>query len=361
MKVGILTFHCAHNYGAVLQCYALQETLKKMGCNVVVIDYRPNYLITPYKVFNFRRLLTKNIWLLFKRCVVESLTLPTKIIRSRNFNAFIKHFLNLSKKECISPNFDAYIMGSDQIWNSGITNGFDGCYFGYLPFPKEHRKYIAYAASMETEVLDENAQAYLQTALNNFDAISVREKHLAQLLQPLIDKPIKIVLDPTLLVDRHVWDKFLGTCPINGKYVLVYQVRENKETCRIAHEVAKQIGAVVIAISASVSWRRSEKTYQRESPQSFINWIKHASCVITTSFHGTAYSIIFDRPFYYVKWGTGDTRAESLLSATGLLNRILDKKLLPIFEDIDYIEVNRKLEKLRTESHDFLFAALNSK
>ena len=136
MKIGILTFHCAHNYGAVLQCYALQEMLKGMGHTVEIIDYRPDYLRMPFDVINLHRIQSRNLLRLVKSIILETLSLSQRIIRHRKFDSFIKYYLNLSRSVGISSDYDVYVMGSDQIWNPKITNGFDGVYFGYLPFPK---------------------------------------------------------------------------------------------------------------------------------------------------------------------------------------------------------------------------------
>lgn len=355
MKIGILTFHCAHNYGAVLQCYALQEVLKGMGHTVEVMDYRPSYLKAPYDIVSFRRIQSRNPIRLMKGMISEILSLPERIIRHKGFDRFIKERLCLSAPG-IPSDCDAYVMGSDQIWNPGITQGFDGVYFGHLPFPKGHRSYIAYAASMEREALNDSEKNYLQEALRNFDAISVRESHLASLLQPLTDKDVKVVLDPTLLAVPSVWSSFVGRNPLGRKYVLVYQVRVDKETMRIARHIAGQLDAEVVSLSSFPTWRRSKSLYQTESPQAFVNWMRWASCVVTTSFHGTAFSVILNRPFYSIALGRGDTRAASLLKQVGLEERMIGKTASPVFQEIDYVgrKVNDRLDARRREAMEFL-------
>lgn len=358
MKIGILTFHCAHNYGAILQCYALQEVLKKMGHTVEVIDYRPLFLKEPYSIFSLHRIFSRDPSRLIKRVISELLSLPKQIKRYNNFEHFIKTQLSLSAPG-IPSYYDIYIMGSDQIWNPRITRGFDGNYFGYLPFPKGHRKYIAYAASMEVENLSNTEKDYLQEALHNFDAISVREEQLACLLRSLTNNKIHNVLDPTLLADPSIWNRFLFQLPMRKKYVLVYQVRIDKNVERIANHIAKQLNAKVIVLSAP-TWRKSKRVYQTESPQSFINWIKHACCVITTSFHGVAFSVTFKRAFYFVSLGAGDIRAVSLLKMMGLDERVIDKAASPLFCEIDYngMGIDDRLNKYRKISFDFLSSSV---
>ena len=357
MKIGILTFHCAHNYGAVLQCYALQETLKAMGHEVEVIDHRPEFLLSPYKVWNIRRGKSCNSFL--KRLVLECLTLPRRIARYKTFDLFIRTRLCLTREKTIPSSFDAYIIGSDQVWNPRITKGFHLPYFGYFEFQKGSKKYIAYAASMEASSLSQEAKDFYAKALDNFDAISVREKSLADLLQPLTPKKVETVLDPTLLANTGIWESIVKRPLLNGKYVLVYQVRPDKNTQRIARHIANQTGAKVIEITAWVNWRYKENIYQCCSPIEFLGWIKHASCVVTTSFHGTAFSIIFKRPFYCLKLGKGDTRAVSLLQELGLENRMIEKTLSPDFQAIDYQQPTMNLADLQKKSYQYLVSALN--
>ena len=236
MRIGILTFHCAHNYGAVLQCYALQETLKGMGHNVEIIDYRPEYLIKPYDVINFKRISSPTILGQLKKCLLETVVLPKRLKRHKAFSRFINHKLNLSERvveDKIPIKYDVYVMGSDQIWNPKITKGFDAVYFGDFTYAKENRKYIAYAASMAVIELDEPSKCYLSNALSNFNAISVRERQLVPLLQPLLKNKIDVVLDPTLLVNPEIWENIARSSHIKGKYVLVYQIRRDANTLRI--------------------------------------------------------------------------------------------------------------------------------
>lgn len=358
MKIGILTFHCAHNYGAVLQCYALQETLKAMGHEVEVIDYRPKFLLIPYKIWDIHRYKTNNSF--FKRLILECLTFYKRFIRYIAFNSFIKRRLNLTEEQSIPSSFDIYIMGSDQIWNPVITKGFHKPYFGYFDFPKESKKYIAYAASMEVSSLDKSAEDFFTKALDNFNAISVREKVLADLLQPLTSRKIETVLDPTLLIDTAIWHAIAKQPSENCKYVLVYQVRYNINTIEIAQNIAKQIRAKVVEVTAGVNWKYRENVYQCCSPEEFLGWIKYASCIVTTSFHGTAFSIIFNRPFYCIKLEKGDTRSASLLQELGLKNRMITQTLYPHFRTIDYQIANVTLADLQNKSYQYLNSSLNS-
>ena len=358
MKIGILTFHCAHNYGAVLQCYATQEFLRSKGYDVEVINYRPEYLLKPYKLFDRKRISSNSPILYLKMLIVQLLLLCDRYRRFRGFEKFINKHLKIGKvvtKNNIPSDCDVYLIGSDQIWNPKITCDFDPIYFANFPFAKESRKYISYAASMEVKTLCGEQIEFYKKNLNNFDALSVREIELLNLLQTLTPKKISHVLDPTLMVQTNVWDNFSSNKSEKEKYVVVYQVRNNPNTLRIAHHIANQIGAKVKILVAWLQFIPVDGTNQTASPEEFVDTIRNAACVVTTSFHGTAFSVVFNRPFYTVKLNDGaDTRSMSLLCSLGLEDRIIEIDDSPTFTSIDYSITNQKLDKLRKESQDYL-------
>lgn len=362
MKIGLLTFHCAHNYGAVLQCYALQETLISMGHEVEVINYRPKYLIASYKRFELHRFISLNLINSLKNSIKEALLAGRRFRRYKAFEEFITNRLNLSERvnaNNIPSKYDIYIIGSDQIWNPKITKGFDSVYWGQFTFPKERRRYIAYAASMEIKRINEGERIFCKESLRNFDAISVREFQLVNLLQPLTNKKIETVLDPTLLADSSMWNKIAKKPNISQKYVLVYQIRSNQKTLQVANKIACQLNAAVIEVSAWPNIHFKRNVFQCASPEEFLGLIKYSSCVVTTSFHGTAFSIIFRRPFYCIKLDDGgDTRSMSLLKNIGLEERMIYKDYNPIFSEVNYLNTNKMITDMRDKSKNFLLNAI---
>ncbi len=358
MRIGILTFHCAHNYGAVLQCYALQEFLKSKGHNVEIIDYRPYYLLRPYKIFKIERILSHNPIKLLKNTFRELALLYYRYVRYYNFETFITNKLNLSlrvRENNIPNKYDIYIIGSDQVWNPKITKGFDNIYFASFPFEKEKKKYISYAASMGVQELTAEQKQYIKSSLCNFDKISVRENNLCKLLEPLTSNTINQVIDPTLLIKVADWNQLVIKPNINSKYVLVYQVRTNKETLKIANNIARQIGGVVIEAVAWLNIRCFKNKYQVATPEAFLGLIKYADCVVTTSFHGTAFSIIFNKVFYTLLLNDGkDSRSLSLLESVGLKDRAISINSTISFTSIDYSEVNYRLNQIRKDSEKYL-------
>lgn len=374
MKIGILTFHCAHNYGAVLQAYGLQEYLKSCGHEVEIVDYRPTYLTRGYEAFPLPALRKISLFRKCKRLAYWGATLPwrlrefpVRIQRRKGFEKFISEKLNLSRERFVeggrvpAENYDAIFFGSDQIWSPNHTHGADSVFFGDFPAPAQTRK-IAYAASAgaASETLGENA--FVASALKNFSAISVREANLSASLQPHTDLKIETVLDPTLLADKSVWENLAEPPATRKKYVLVYQVSYNPQADRIARELAAQLGAEVVSVWAGYSLRGN--MLKTETPEQFVGWFKNAACVVSTSFHGTAFSLIFEKPLYYVGRGNAaENRPKQILGALGLMDRfIAGTAPTPTFSAIDYGKINTEMgggiQMLQTHSRAFIERAL---
>lgn len=357
-KIGILTFHSAYNYGAVLQCYALQQTLLEFGGQVEIINYVPSYLMKEYRLFDISRIEKGSCIKIAKGIVREILHFPIRLKRTLNFIKFQKGRLVLSKKVTDKAQlqcYDMFVFGSDQIWNPKLTNGLDDMYLGKFGFPKQGRMYVSYAPSMEQTNLNASQQERFKQALGVFDAISVREANMKTMLQPLVQKDIECVIDPTLLASPNVWERIVGKVEPTEKYVLVYQIRTCDDTIRIANVIARQLGAKVLIITTQIHRKSAPNESQTDSPEKFLAKIKGAACVVTTSFHGTAFSLIFNRPFYCVSLGDGyDNRSKSLLESLGLQSRLLDKSTNPVFSEIEYLKVNERLNESRSQSLNFL-------
>jgi hypothetical protein len=359
-NVGILTFHRAHNYGAVLQAFALQEVLSDRY-SVEIIDYNPDFLIKPYKVFNLNITKPFKVSRIFLNFIVIILSLKSRIKRKINFDLFINNKFKLSQNvegESIPKHFEAYIFGSDQIWNHEITNGINNIYWGNFEAKKSAKK-ISYAASLGHATVNYKVEEQVRASLLNFHSISVREKEAVHILNKVSNSEINEVLDPTLLLDYNFWSSHAIKPNINKKYILVYQVRKNSNTISIAKSLAKDIGGVVIEIPSQLDRGALFNNIATTSPEEFIGYFKFAHCVITTSFHGTAFSLIFNVPFYTINLEDGsENRAKNLLENVGLESRMITKKSLPSFEKIDYTFSNSKMDKLKKQSLHFLFNSI---
>lgn len=324
MKIGILTYHCAHNYGAVLQCYALQSYLRSLGHEVFVVDYKPSYF--HYGLFVWYKWLSANPVKLINKLLFQTKTFFVQLKRFAAFEEFIKKYIAPQSMDFASneSDIDCFIFGSDQIWRQN-GESFDPIFWGDFNAAKG-AKLVSYAASMGKNSLTIRQQNQIQKWLERFDSIAVRESSLKDLLSPLIKKDIQIVVDPTLLLCSNDWDR-IAKCPNYSKpYILIYQVIENPVTLRLANEAAKELNAEIIELAAKIDDRKSNhKMVYDASPNEFIGWIAHASFVVTTSFHGTAFSLIYQRPFISIKQHRlSDLRIQSILETFALPERFVD-------------------------------------
>ncbi len=357
MKIGILTYHSAHNYGAVLQAYATRQYLHLQGHEVYMIDYRPEAITKRYELSS-KRFFRKNPIKILNELKISQ----AKKIKYDKYVNFID-LLNLSKPvNQIPSNLDAYIIGSDQVWNPKITKRFEPFYFADFNFPKGEKKYISYAASAETKALTNDEIEFYKKNLQNFDSLSVREEELKTLLAPLTSQEITQVLDPTLLLEKQEWDKVAKTPNEKEKYVLVYEVRKDPRTLEFAKNIAEQLGAKVVQLATDVTINnyKDATVDAKAGAEEYVGWIKNAACVVTSSFHGTAFSVIYQKDFYSIALEDGkNTRVSSLLSKISLDHRIIPVGEKVQFEKIDYEQSSKDLKVEVKNSQDFLLKSLN--
>lgn len=373
MKIGILTFHRALNYGAVLQVYALQATLQELGCNVEIIDYRPKCIEDPYKVFNIRNFLAKNPLRIPKKVVLETLLLNKRKRRYNRFGSFDKRCLSISSRaftdiEDFPLNYDCYIIGSDQIWNEDITKGFDPIYWGDFKCKLgEGQRVISYAASRPVRNLDDKIKEGIRLKLRNFDTLSVREQSLNDQLSSFSEVPITTVLDPTLLKKGDFWSN-ISKKPkevVSGKFILCYKVMESNVLDEVLLSLFEATSLSVVHLTQGVPMASLKKGYYADaSPEEFLWLIQNAEYVVTTSFHATVFSILFKKIFFVVPGHNagGDSRSRALLSTVGLDNRFVSSKeditLELLNEPIDFDRVNKILDCEREKAMSFLHKAI---
>ena len=345
MKIGLLTFHRAHNYGAVLQCYALQEVLKGMGHEVEVIDYRQPAIEAAYDSWHLRWFLNKFIKVWKMHSYLLQLYKESKL--RKIFQDFLNGYLNVQHTCTFSdiPDcYDYYVIGSDQLFNLEITHGLDPVYSG--KFEKSNRpKMIGYAISSNQESIKLIGQNEWDKIFKRFCAISFREKALADLLFHLYGKKVDVCIDPTLLTDRKVWEKVTSKHRIVNDCIVLYEVRcnegEEHTLTHKAYHLAKQLNTEVVNLS--------KKEYTVEE---WILYIKHAKCIITSSFHASAFALIFNRPLYSFILNDGkDSRYVDLLNSVGA--SICIKKISDTVDEVpkmDFERINRKLQLMRENS-----------
>lgn len=355
MKVGILTFHCVHNYGAMIQAYALQEQLRLMGVESCIIDYRPDYLTNYYH----RQISFKSC---FKHALKDTIKLLlTKLLASKqmaqrydNFQWFCRSYMKLIEYPSKSgfSDLDYVILGSDQIWFDNITGSISGPYYG----DGFKCKVLSYAASSRYDSLNDNQREDFRHVLTNLKAIGVREQRFSKLLQPLTSQHVFVNLDPTLLASKEIFDSLNLRRPLDEKYVYTYEVATNPEVKKMAENFAKANGCKLISMTGHVNLHTIGRSFDLvASPKRMLEYIKYAECVFTTSFHGTALSLVFEKNFYSIRQNnSADDRMYSLLSQLDIVEKFINMYERPITCHVDYERVNPKLKQLKQDSFNYL-------
>lgn len=348
MNIGIITFHRAFNLGAQMQMYALNEFLKGLGHNVVILDYHnaaiddgyiTTFNLSKYRKF-FRVSLIKGI-LSFLRDI-QIFIFPFNRSKNRKYLSFLHNNFRLSirfeKKEDMPVDFDMLITGSDQVWNYCLTSGRKPVYFldNGIKTNCNIRK-ISYAASSEYESFRflEEDKDYICSQLDKFDWISTREREFSIFLKEKIGFDSTTVLDPTFLLYKESYIK-LSKKPNLDNYICVFLV----EKCKPAHELAQMIanerGLKIVNIGTPRL--RAASPNQALGPEEMLGYILYADVVISTSFHGTALSIIGRKDFYTV-YEEPSMRINELLSIFGLKDRLLsESSQYKQFEFVNYNE-----------------------
>lgn len=362
MKIGILTFHCACNYGAVLQCYALQEYLSSCGHDVKVIDYRPASVTGGYRCFDIRRFWGATPCRFYSKTKKELSVIRARKFRYSAFARFVESRLPLTPRVrnerdagALAGGFDMVIVGSDQVWNPRITGGIDPMYWG--DFDHGHSSIISYAASMEDGFSSQVEEA-VRKYLPSFKAISVREDQLRDSITSVLpSSEVATVVDPVLLLTSSQWDRLPEGKMPEYPYLLYYQVRRSPKAYEIAQTEARRMGLELVCLSAKVELENSDEVIS-SSPEDFVSLFRNASFVVTTSFHGTAFSVLFHKEFVCVDVADGKgSRQRHLLEGLGLSDRIVSTIPEYPMPSVEWQDVERRLDVMRQTSIDFLKSA----
>ena len=382
MIIGIITIVKVNNYGAELQATATQKILELMGHETEIIDY------CYYKTWNFRD--TKmsepfvsmgikgrlEYWVKYRliaflmACVFPQINKKVAD-RSKRFAQFhqdntkmSRRYMSMDELYHAKMDYDVYMVGSDQVWNPAASSSIEP-YF--LTFAPKGAKKVAYASSFGVSRIPSGLERRYAELLTNIDCISVREQAGVEIVKKLTGKKAELVLDPTLLLSKEQWKPMMKQYPgISQRYVLVYQLLPSADLPKLALKLAKENGCEVYYLSKrayGIKASKGMKVIYDAGPAEFMSLIENAVCVVTNSFHGVAFSVNFDTPFYAVLSTTRDsnTRIESLLNQIGLNDRIL-------YEGEDYmhkevfwgcnVAVDEKLIALRQKSINFLNSSL---
>lgn len=365
-KIGILTFHCADNFGAMLQAYGLLTWLSKENFEAYIINYVPPFLkgrewFFPYiPDKSFIKRVDFFLW-----GTKQNIGSGSNWWKRKNvMNQFRKTYLTKNNPKIFFDSslfkvkVDILIVGSDQIWNPNITFGFRAAYFG--AFSNNYiQKVIAYGASFGSNTLSQEKEQEFSKFLSFVDDISMREKEAAKYVENNFDRKATYVLDPVFLLDRSEW-KILEDYPEENNYIFYYETEYCPPLREAAHRLAKKKGLKVIGVSLDQrNWKFYPfKTVWAIGPSQFLGYISKATYVFTNSFHGLAFSILFHKPFYVWNHSTVGARIETLLNTTHLTQRMAPHPCFLGDENINWEEVDGWLNVYKKQSMEFLRKSL---
>lgn len=377
LKIGILTFHYAHNYGAVLQCYALQQTLMKFcpGADISVVNYKNQKIKDGYKLFPLN---TKNPYRFLHSVFGAVVYFYDRVKRTLSFYNFVKEKLNIGSS-CLNG-YDVIFYGSDQIWNPLISTDV------------KKSSSEKYKAMSHTELLD-SASVFIKNScldktylgqgfngtkiaygasdgnkleltedvkkmLDSFSSVSVREKTLAKKLA-LLNKGVSVVCDPVFLLSKEEWLK-ISVVPKEKNYIFAYKVADNpdfdKEVEFLGRRLNKKVIQAVYVKPLKKIFCKKQNFVVAVNPLEFTGYIANADFVVTTSFHGTAFSCLFEKKFCALKIKDGSERITDLLDILGLQNRYVEKisDITDFEEEIHNDTVKNKMEDYRNNSKQWI-------
>lgn len=370
MQIGIITFHCADNYGAVLQCYALKKYIEKMGENVEIINYAPYHLTSRYNIFpTFKEVLgkikNKGIIYTWKNIIFVCIkTFLKRLNKKKKFKEFRFFYIGIKSKKIKKitnrncPDYDMYIAGSDQIWNPTSNRG-DTTY--YLDFVDDKSKKVSYAASIGTFDIDEY-KSVMAKYLQRFDFISIREELFRDLIENISHKKVSVVLDPVFLLDLKDWDKLTGKIRrFSEKFIFMYLFNKDNDAIKLANKLSRKYNLPIVHFYYGTLRKKLEKDgkcFFFDGPLDFLWYIKHAEYIITNSFHCVAFSLIFKKEFYSYFFTDRGSRIVDILKKLNLEERICTGKeidnIIEYTNKINYDTIDNILLDLKQESYNYI-------
>lgn len=358
MKTLTVTFHHTTNYGAVLQTYALQQTILSLGHENLVLETKTGEKKKKSKL-SIRELYLRYLsWLRRK----ESKVLV------KYFADFHKYRLKLTRPYAsmedlrnAPPDVDCLITGSDQVWNFVTVPKFIDSRL--LKFGKESAVRFSYAASMEELRYSDEQKKKLKDALVSFKGISVREQSAKEYIESFTPYQVERVLDPVFLLSKEKWMELAIEPRIKGPYILCYQVQSNKRMEKVAYQLKKETGYPVVSIcNGSIRWMKSDYSFHDVSIEEFLGFYNQAAYIVSASFHGVAMGLVFEKPVYAMIKNTRANRLKEVMQLFQLNDFIISQDEKTAIVKYDSLKINRLKEikdKYVTISLDYLHKMLD--
>lgn len=360
MKIRLITFHTPKNYGAVFQAYSLMSVLKNKCNDVKIIDFNTPHLRSLYPIIpkcsNIKSFLCM---------VLNFYTYPFKYKKYKKFDAFICKYMDFTRRyenvKCLYgekwSDDTVFVCGSDQVFNPNRVKDEQQAF--YMDFVPDRNYKFSYAASFGISKIPDAKKKQIISYLEKFDAISVRENSGVSIVENLLDKNATEVIDPTLLNGIDFWEKCEK--PYNksfSRYLLYYRLLGTKESDSIAMKKAKEENLqLVVVTELMLRGLKCNKILRDVGPEELLWLYHHADYVVTDSFHGIAFSVIYEKPFTF-------SDMNPILSERGLnLIRQLGIKQESVYGRdangiVDYNAVNVRLKELRKNADNFIDCSL---
>lgn len=350
IKVCTLTHHTVPNYGAILQAYALQKILDKLEINNEILNYRSERVERAYyrSFFKCKGIKEKIKFFLYYKSRKKY----------KKFDQFVNKNLKLSniylKEDLEKANkyYDLFISGSDQVWNLRIHQG-DTTYM--LDFVNDDEKKSSYAASFGYEFIPENFLDISKKLISRYKYLLVREKSGERIIKDMhISKKVKIVSDPTILLEKDDYSKFVNNDK-EEEYILFYDLLGSIKLKQFTKRLAEEKKMVIKCINTSYKKEKDMENLFYAGPHEFLNLIAKAKYVVTSSYHGIIFSLIFNKCFFYGlndKVLNNNSRIIDLAEYIGFSSQNVDQT--DINFNINYEKINEKIEKFRNYSIDIL-------
>lgn len=357
IKVGTITFHNAINYGALLQTYALQKSIKNMGYETKVIDYSNS---------NIDKQRKKPCWNEYRNLLKyhnDRMIYNTEIEKEKKLRNFLNARITMTEKATreniadVSSELDVVFTGSDQVWNDSVTNCDDTYYLDFIPAEKR----CSYAASIGKETIPFENIPRVKRLLSNYHAISVREETAKEALKTQLGISATRVLDPTLLITKKEYEELAKAYTKKG-YVLLYMLLYSKSLVESAKKMAKDKGLLLLCINSSGKRVKGVVDCSDAGIEEWLGLFLNAEFIFTNSFHGTAFSINFNKQFNVelppakIK---ASSRIKDILKMFDLEKQLIEKGEIKS-NIIKYDLVNEKLNLEREKSRNFLLNAIEN-
>lgn len=359
MKILLVTIHNAVNYGAVLQTFAMKKILENYG-EVEVLNYDNKHISIDFQLIRVK--LSIHGFLGLMKDIFR--IIPRKKVLTK-FNDFLNK--NFKLTELVDKNtinkikkFDIYVAGSDQIWNPKCVSEnstLDSIYF--LSFAPANSNKTSYASSFGSYIFNTSEEENIKDLLKDFHTISVREIGSKNYLENILNREISHVLDPTLLLNKEQWINSFGLKEKKEKekYILIYSVPKTKLIEKVAKYIKEKLNLKIIAIDQGLTTVATvDKQIRDAGPIEYLDLFLNAEFIITDSFHGTCFSLNFNKNFISVAPGIHSNRIESLLTLVGLKSQLVtnENDLHNISNNLFYDKINMKIDKIRENSINYL-------